>query len=805
MTKILTLLCLLHASIFIGQNLHISGKVTDGLDNAMSDVTVLIYQNDSETPLKGFSTEENGSFLLDKLEAGSYKIEFSYVGFKSEDRLIDLSENKDLGKISLSESSEKLNETTVVAKAPTITKTAEKLVFNVENTSFSVGSTMDLLKKTPGVLVMGNEIKVKLNAPIIFINGKRVYLSSSEVISLLENTDAANIKSIEVITNPSAKYDADAGTVLNIITSKAISIGYKGSVNTTFEQAVYPKYNFGTSHFYKNKWLNLYASYNYKTRKEYKEDDSYIRFFQPDEVSTKSIWETDFNRTTNSENHNGHVVLDFTLDEKSTVSLTSNISVSPNVTYQNNGETLIYDSQMQLDSTRTTKSGVEYDKQNLAFSLDYNRSLNDSGSTISATANYISYDHNQDQNVGSDYFSDNGTFLRNNSFQTYSDQNSSIFTAQTDYTTTILEGDFEVGLKLSSIDTDSKLDYFDVLGSSSNFNSLLSDDFNYKEAIYAQYFNYSKSWKKWSFNAGIRGEYTDIDAISRSLGEVNSQKYYELFPTTSVSYKLNENNVLGLSYKRSIQRPRYESLNPFRYFITENNFIAGNPNLKPAIEDRITLSYDYKNKLFFSFYYQKVNKGLESLTFQDNLNSTIRDSEANTKKNQQFSFDIYYYTTLTSWWWMQFSTSSFYLSNEFYALESSQNTYINDTFGQYLQTANSFTITKDRSLTADLGGVYISNFVFGNKFFKNQLSINLSVRKEFWDRRASLTIGVDDIFNTLDDLESTAKYYNQDNNFKVDQENRLIRIGFKYNFGNARLRDNNKQIKTDEGDRLDGK
>ncbi|SRX52573.1 TonB-dependent receptor SusC [Aequorivita sp. CIP111184] len=786
----------------IAQNLNISGRVTDASQLPLSFVNVLVYKADAETPSQGTTTDEDGSFIFKGLVAGTYKLNFSYIGFENTEQTIELSSNKNLGNIVLKESSETLGETVVTAKLPTIKKTTGKLVFNVENTSLSVGSTMDLLKKTPGVVVIGENIQIKFSSPVTYINGKRVYLSAAEVTSLLENTDAANIKSIEVITNPTAKYDADAATVLNIITSKPISIGYKGSLNTTYTQGIYPKYSFGTSHFYKNNWLNLYASYNYNTNKQYKEDESYIRYFKPDEVSTKSIWETYFNRTTNSENHTGNLVLDFTLDDKNSLSLTSNISMAPDNTYHNNGHAYIYNPQKQLDSINTTLSEVNYKKDNLAFALDYQRKLNDNGATLSAAANYIYYNHRQDQSVSSDYFLPDNDFLRNNSFFTNSAQNSNIFTGQTDVSANLWEGTFTAGFKFSNIDTESKINFFDTENNIDTFNDALSDNFNYKENIYAEYINYEKEWEKWSITAGIRGEYTDINGISRTVGEVNTQTYFEIFPSASVNYNINDNNSIGIGYNRSIHRPRYESLNPFKYFITENNFIAGNPHLVPSIKDKITLSYSHKNKWFFDLYYENIKNGLGSLSFQNNENSTLRSVYDNLVNEYQYSFDIGFYSSLTSWWYFHLSTSSYYLSNKFNALESSQDAYTNDTFGQYLQTYNNFTLSKDRSFTADITALYISNFVFGNRYFKNQSFVNISFRKEFWDKRASLTVGVDDIFNTLNNVASTTKYYNQDNQFLVNQENRLFRIGFKYNLGNARLRDNKKNINIDEGDRL---
>lgn len=421
------------------------------------------------------------------------------------------------------------------------------------------------------------------------------------------------------------------------------------------------------------------------------------------------------------------------------------------------------------------------------------------------TANYIYYDHTLDQNVSTDYFLPDSVFVRNNSFFTDSAQKSNIFTAQTDLSTSLLSGTFEGGFKFSNIDTESKLDFFDTENNVPSFNNALSDDFNYKENIFAAYINFESEWEKWSIIAGLRGEHTNIDAISRSLGEVNSQSYSEIFLSAALKYNINDNNTVSLAYNRSIHRPRYESLNPFKYFITENNYIGGNPNLVPGIEDRLTLSYVHKNKLIFEMYYQNVENALDNLSFQNNENSTLRSVADNLDKVQQYSFDITYFDSLTTWWYFHLSTSTYYLSNQFYALESAQETYNNNTFGQYLGAYNNFTLSKDRSFTADLTAFYISNFVFGNRYFKNQSYVNISFRKEFWDKRASLTVGVDDVFNTLNNVASVAKYYNQDNRFYANQESRLLRVGFKYNFGNARLRDNNKQIKTDEGDRLEEK
>lgn len=786
----------------MAQDFSVSGKITNGENTPLSFVNVLALDTTSDEIVKGTTTDDEGFFKLDGLGAGGYTFSFSFIGFKSHTLSINLNADQNFGSIILFEDTEMLNETVITAKLPTVKKTPGKLVFQVENSSFAVGSTMDLLKKTPGVVVIGEDIQVKFSTPVVYINDRRVYLSAAEIASLLENTDAGAIKAIEVITNPSAKYDADAGTVLNIITSKPISIGYKGSLDATYEIGVYPKYKFGTSHFYKNNWLNAYAGYTFGKSRDYKEDQSYVRFFMPDEVSTKSIFETNFNRTSEYENHNANVTLDFTVDPKNSISFTSNISLSPKIDYQNMGISTLYNAQRQVDSLINTRGYVDFEKSNLSFALDYTRKLDNNGSTLTMGGNYIYYSNQQGQRVSSDYFLANDDFSRNNSFRTQSEQNNNIITGQADVSTSIFGGTLEAGIKFSNVNTNSLIDFISIQNGIENYNNALSDDFDYRETIYAEYINFEREWEKWQLSAGLRGEFTDIEANSRSLGQVNNQDYFDVFPSASLHYTINQNNGIGLSYNRSIDRPRYQSLNPFRYYITERDYNSGSPTLVPAVVDKITLTVDHKSKLFFEVYYENVENSLDALTFQNNQNSTLERVDANLIRSYQYAFDITYFSTLNTWWWMHFNTSSFYLANEFYALQSAEEKYTNDTFGQYIYLNNHFTLTKDRTFTADLTGKYISNFVFGNRYFKNQFFLNVSFRKDLWNKRASLTAGVDDVFNTLKEMVSASRYYNQDNHFYTDLEYRLFRVGLKYNFGNARLRDNAKRISTDEGERL---
>jgi len=802
MERLSLLVLLFCATSLFAQDFSISGNVVDANNAPLSFVNVLVFEEDATKPFKGTTSNENGSFLLKNLEAKTYKLTFSYMGFKTIEKEVSVSSEESIGTVTLKESTKTLDETVITAKKPTIEKTAGKLVFNVENTSLSVGSTFDLLKKTPGVVVIGESIQVKFQSPEIYINDKRVYLSSSEVVSLLENTDASNIKSIEVITIPSAKYDGATGTVLNINTSRAISIGYKGSVNGSYKQGTYPKYRLGTSHFYKNDWLNFYGSYGFSTRKNLKEDENFTRFFNPD-GSTNSIWNSDFNKITRANAHQANLITDFTLDEKQTISLATTFSINPDETNDINGFTVIRNAQQAIDSTFTNLSNLGSDTHTLSITGDYKVLLNAENSDVTVSANYTDYNNERLQNVATTYNDPAGNLLRENSFSTNADQTTNIFTGQADVTHSFWKGSLEAGVKYSNIDSNSKLDFFDTDMGGMDFNPSLSDDFNYREKVYAEYINFEQVFGDFSLVAGLRGEYTDVEGRSRTLGETNTNVYFKLFPRVSGQYNFNEKHSAGIAYTKSISRPNYQNLNPFRYFINENNFNEGNPRLVPAISDKIALNYSYNNVWNFEAYYETIDNSLSALTFQDNENRTLRNSEANLLRDFQYSFDIQYTPrNLPSWLYFYVVTSTYYLENEFLAVESVPRTYKNHTAGFYGYVYSNFTLSKDRSWTADLSSLYISNIIQGSSNYKNRFFLNLSVRKSFWDNAASITVGVDDIFNTSLNFPVVSKYYNQDNFYTAQTETRLFTVGFKYNFGNARLRDNNRSTTTEETERI---
>jgi hypothetical protein len=777
----------------------VKGSLIDQNQNPVAFANVILLQaDDSTTVYKGEVSNEVGDYSFRNIEKNTYIIQVSFVGYENFLMRIDVKGNNNLEAITLTESPSGLNEITISVKNPTVKREIDRLVFNVENSTLSSGNSWDILKKTPGVILNQGQLQVRNSAVIVYINDKKVQLSASELQSLLESYSAENIKSVEVITNPPAKYDAEGGAILNIITSKALTPGYKGSVESSYSQATFPKFTFGTSHYFKSEKFNLFANYSFSPRKDFKRDESQINFID-DNRNIFSRWNTDFKRITRSQAHNANVIFDYNIDKKNSLSFSSNINISPNRTFDNKVHTDIADGQNQIDSTLITNSELENDENNLAFDVKYSHKFED-GNEVSTAAHYTKFDQERTQIVSSNYYGTTGQTLNSISFNTKAQQDINIFTAQIDYSGTLGSTNFEIGAKFSGIDSESGIDFFNA-GSLENLYDNLSDNFLYDENVYALYASFAKDWEKWSIKAGLRGEFTDLQGISRSMDEVNSQEYFEMFPTAYLQHTISENHVLTLDYSRRIDRPRYESLNPFRYFLNEKNYNAGNPNLEAAISNNFNLNYTLQNKYFFDFYYRDRGNSPLTLGFQDNQNLTMRNVSTNLFSNISYGLDILHGRSLTKFWYSQVYMSVFHDKNTFLAVESNNQEVTNEVDAFFGQLYNSLTLSKDGTFTGNVTLTYVSDYISGSYKFDPWTTLSLGFRKTFWNNRAELSLNFEDILDKTN-TRLKSQYLNQDNSFFAQEEMRYVRIGFKYNFGNFNLQDNQRSIDAEERDRI---
>ena len=780
---------------------QVRGQIVDKENQPVSFANVvLLNAKDSVSVIKGMISEDDGSFLFEEIENRPYVLKISFLGFADYIKRFEVEGNTNLGKIELQETSNSLDEVTVKARKPKIERKIDRISFNVENSVISSLNTYEILKRTPGVIVSQGELLVKNRPATVYINDRKVYLSTAELEQLLSGLSGENVKSVEVITTPPARYEAEgSGAILNIVMSKNPSIGYKGSVNASNTVAVLPKYSLGTSQYYKTNNLNAFASYNFNANNIYKNDESNVTYFEPD-GSENSTWLGDFERDTKNYAHSLNTILDFTLSEKSSLSLSANLNFTPKNDSDLNGQTDIYSASGSLDSLFTTDSRLENEAKNMLFNADFSTSLGENGAKLSAQVNYIRYDKDQDQDLNTTYFYGNGDEIRNNIIMTKAMQNSDIYTGQVDITTNMGSLPVETGIKYAGITSNSALDFYN------NTFALqvdeLSDALDYDENIYAAYFSTSKDLGKWSLKAGLRGEYTDITGISAQNGLVNDQDYFQLFPTFYAMRSIGEESSISLEYNRRIERPRFQSLNPFQYYINENNVKEGNPALIPGIANKVLFNYSYKGALFFDLYWDRVDHSPSVLSFQDNQNQLLRTVNDNLDYTQQFSLDITYANFVTNWYYLYGYLSGFYMENQIYARESAAETYTIDTFSAFLNVGNYFYFGGDGTFSGNVNTYFLPNILAGSYKYENpQFGLDLGLRKTFMNNKISVSINAEDILRTMN-IPMQSQYLNQDNGFYAISETRRITFGVRYNFGNFRLNDNNRAINADEETRL---
>ncbi|WP_158524868.1 TonB-dependent receptor domain-containing protein [Mesonia sp. K7] len=779
----------------------VEGRIVDERNKALSYCNIVLYRSADSIYVNGTFSENDGKFSFQNIAPAAYFIKVSFVGF--EEKMLPLKAENDilLPDIVLKESSSELNEITIKARKPLVQKLPDRLVFDIENTSLSSGNTWNVLKQTPGVIVLQDELKIRNTPATVYINDRKVYLSASELQQLLESYDAENIKQIEVMTNPSAKYDAADGPIINIVTSKMLLPGYKGAVNTNYTQAIFPKYSFGTSHFYKSEKLNIYGNYSLSPSKRLKQDESYIHYIDESDA-VFSRWHTDFYRTSRTQDHQANFALDYHVNEKQKLLVSANTLFSPQLKDQNSGVTNMFNAQNELNSLFTTQSNLQTDLLNVAYDLGYEIKTGEN-SRVSANFHHTYYENEKEQAILTEYFDNNQSLTNTNSFDTEAYQKINIYTGQLDFETVLGKYNFASGFKYSTIDSYSFLNFYNVESDASTLEEIdLQNDFNYDEGVFAAYSSLERAWEKWNAKIGLRVENTDRVGVSSNSEEEITRNYTNLFPSAYLSYQISDQHQFSFDYGRKINRPNYQNLNPFRYFINENSFQSGNPNLIASTSHNFNLNYTFKDSYSFDFYFRDNGENPAELVFQDNENQLLRATQVNMLASKSYGIDFFHGRSLKDWWYSQLILSAFHEEETFLAEESNSLEFTNDVNGFYAYWYNQFTITKDGTFTGDISFVYISKMLSGSYQVGEMHNLTLGLNKKIWKKKAEISLQVADIFNKYAPV-LTSTYLNQDNGYYALPENRYIRMGFKYNFGNSGLTDNSRTIDHQERERIE--
>lgn len=790
------------STISFAQNYAISGYADDMDGRPVAFANILLMKTADSSLVKGTSTNEKGFFRLDNLAADAYLVKFSFIGFVDVYKSVMVDGLIDLGTTVLQESSEELDEVSIIARKPTLKKEPDRLVFHVENTALIEGNIFDLLRNTPGVLVMDNNIQVKNTTPTVYINDKKVQLSNDELVQLLESSSANSIRSVEVITNPSAKYDAESGAVINIVMRKNLITGYRGNVFGNYTQGVFPRYDAGMSHFFKNDKIDFFANYTYAQDKVNRDQKDVINYLDGG-GNINETFKSETNRNTWSRTHNFNFNLDYNINEKNTLSLSSNLMMLPYFEYKIKNNTHVLDANQNLDYYFDANNLSNDDKYNLGFDLDYVHQFEKSGEKFSANAHFTTYKYNRDQNVKSNYFDDDGSFLATSAFRTDNHQDTDIYTAKVDFSLPIDDdATLEIGAKASKIESASNITQFNIANGIESVDPNNTNAFDYDETIYAGYLNFSKDWEKLSLITGLRAEKTRVDGRSVFDTSHNTQDYVEWFPTASLNYTLTDNFSLYTNYKRSIGRPDYQSLNPFQFYLNDVTIVTGNPNLKPIIVDNVVLGTSLGNSVYtIEAYYKSYRNNIFELPLQDNVNNIMTFTPLNLDKTVEFGLDFITYFNVVDNWSVYFVTS-FYNAQDQGVINGTA--FKNDLWSNYSVLSNDMTFLKDRSLNVNFNMVYLSKSMNGFREIDEILMSNLSISKKILKDKATISLVISDLFNTQD-FNIRSQYLNQNNSTFYDQDTRTIKLGFRYKFGNTNLETNQRIISEEETERLEKK
>jgi hypothetical protein len=403
--------------------------------------------------------------------------------------------------------------------------------------------------------------------------------------------------------------------------------------------------------------------------------------------------------------------------------------------------------------------------------------------------------------MDTDFFDANGNLTGTNDFVTESDQNIDLISVQTDYASPLGQHlKLEAGLRYTGINSTSEIAQSGFDREQPGIDPTEAGLFKYDETIYAAYVGLNGTWEKLSFTSGLRAEYTEALGDLDIAEETTENNYLEIFPNFSILYALGEKHDLNLYYYRRINRPRYNSINPFQSFQSNNIVVEGNPNLLPSTRNYTALGYTYHKSYTVELFYMYQNNPFQALMFQDNDSRLLRFINVNMDNNVSYGIDFTVNKELAPFWDLYF-LASFYENGFSFQDEESGMVIKNSQFSWFLRTYNSFTLLSDKSLWVDVSYNFFSPISSGNSEQSSNSQFDIALTKSFWNKSTVLTMGIQDLFKQ-GNLLNTRRFLNQDNSTSYRPENRLFTLGLRYKFGNIKIKDNKKTKNLDERNRL---
>ncbi|SDH28999.1 outer membrane beta-barrel family protein [Chitinophaga filiformis] len=794
MTKSLTFFCLffLFVTRLTAQNINrgeISGILVDEKANKRNNVDLsLLLAKDSSISKIGV-TDETGHFQFENVPYGNYYIAVMEGGMRKivSDVLMISEGNPTHTGMTLKSAvlQRELSGVTVIAQKPLIERKLDRIILNVENSPLAAGnSALEVIGRAPGVSV-DNEGLIRLKGKQgvnVLIDGKSTYLAPSDLANMLRATDGSNIQSVEIITNPSAKYDATGSSgIINIKLKKNKSYGVSGSLIVGSGYGNYYKGNTGISFNYRNKKVSFFATYNYLYNKRNRD----MNVNRANETAEETTYFLQNSRTIRElSNNNFKTGIDYSISPKSTVGFMFT-GYANNTKTKGGATTFMFRDPASRDTLITDLSDGQSRFRNYAFNLNYKTRFDSLGRELTVDLDYSKF-NNKDL-----FHYDNHTeeYVSKRKIDSFFLQNTTpasieVRSAKADYVHPFINGlRMELGVKAALVRTDNNL-VADSLVNNAWTPTNRSNRFVYDENVYAGYLNLNKEFKNTKIQAGLRVEKTHSKGNSITLSKVVSRDYLNLFPTLYIGQKLGKDHELTFSYGRRINRPNYEDLNPFIYFVDRYTLREGNPFLNPQYSDQASLSYVLKDTYSATLAASRTNDVITPVLLTDTINKILYQTNQNLAKELELNLNFGIPVQIAKWWTMSNDITIFYLKYKTPELLGSPLDIGKK--GLFVNSANSFVISK--RIQAELVADYKSPFVYGTvEFFKPQFYMDMGINYSLLQKRANLKVALSDILNTQEQhLRSVIPAVNY--SIKQKNETRVVRVTFTYRFGRKEVK-----------------
>lgn len=769
----------------------LSGSVIDSTEKAQQGVNVLLFSlKDSVNPKKISLTNGNGNYHFSNVEAGEYFLQFSKTGLITTyiNKVVIYNGSHEMETVKMKPQTKDLTGVTVTATRPLLEVKNDRVVLNVEGTISAVGNdAVELLRKSPGVMVDKDD-NLSINGKsgvVVYIDGRPLPLSGQDLSAYLRSVQSEQIDAIEIISNPSAKYDAagNAG-IINIKLKKSKSFGTNVSVNAGYGIGIYPKYNAGFSLNTRTKKINYFASLNANRIKNWVA-------LQFDRITADTLFEQKTDLANNTNGLNYKTGADFFINPRSTLGVMVNGTLSEVLLKNDNSTRIFAKPQMIQERLLIADNNSHNDRSNVNANLNY-RYQEKSGKTLNFDIDFGRHYYHSDQYQPNLYFTPDGqTELARMIYSMNVVTNIKLFSAKTDYEMKLLKGNLALGSKLTIVDSDNDFNRYDVDGNNYILDFTRSNGFFYNEKITAFYADFRRSYKGFALQTGLRMEHTKTEGdsyaydqlgIDRNVKTSFSRSYLDFFPTLNLSFTKNPNHQYRINYNRRIDRAVYQDLNPFEFKIDEYTFQRGNPSLIPQYSNKITFSYTYKYKLNLALNYTHVNNVFVQLVDTTEGSKSFISKE-NLAKQQTIGF-----------------TASYPFQRKKYSLITSINAFYSmfeGAFGLNREVdLNVFTVNGYVQQSYKISPLYSvdmsiwasSPSVWQGTFKSSAIGmLDVGASRQVFKNNGTIRIVVTDVFKTLG-WKGTNSFAGQNLIASGKFESRQLKLSFTWRFGNSEVR-----------------